>query len=305
VTGGAGTVPAPVQVLVAAPVAAAAAAYAAGVIRLHLRGDRWPRARSAAAVAGFVLLLVAPAPLQASAAGFPLEAAQHVVATMVAPAALALAAPVTLALRTLPTAGRRRLLAAVRSRAVRAVTSAPLVLTAAVAGTYAYYLTPLFAAAHHRPWLHAAVHGHMFAAGCLLSWYLVGRDPMPRAPVGRRLAVLLVAAGAHDALARLMYAHGLPEHAGPLADVRLGAQILFYGGDVVTVVLAAAVMSQWYAREGRRVLRARRQAASQAAPGRPPAAGSPPARAAGLSGGSRPPRYPDVAGVSPTRAPGS
>jgi putative membrane protein len=254
----------PLAYLPVLAVAVAAAGYAAGVVRLRGRGDGWPRARVAAAAAGFATVAAAVVPPPAGER-FPAEVTRHLLLAMAGPLALALAAPVTLALRTAPSRLRRRLLAVLHSRPARLVTRAPVVLLLAVGGTYAYYLTPLHGAAGHRPWLHAAVHGHMFLAGCLLSWYLAGRDPLPRRPPARvALLVLLVAAGSHDVLAKLMYAHGLPAGAGPVADVRLGAQVMFYGGDAVTVALAAAVLSAWYARAGRTLAHARRRAGGTA-----------------------------------------
>ena len=234
-------------------------AYAAAVARLRRRGDGWPPARSAAAAAGLVLLAAALLPPLAEVTSFPGHVARHLLAAMAAPVALALGAPVTLALRTLPGPGRRALLSAVRSRPVRWVTTAPAVLLLAAGGAWAYYLTPLFAAAHHRPWLGALVHVHMFLAGCLLAWYLAGPDPLPRPRTGTALAVLVLAAGSHDVLAKLMYAHALPHHGGPAAEIRRGAQVMFYGGDVVTVALAVAVLSAWYARTGRELRRAARR----------------------------------------------
>jgi putative membrane protein len=173
-----------------------------------------------------------------------------------------LSAPITLAVRTLPPAARRLVLGLVHSRAARALAFAPAVLALQLGGTYAYYLTGLFEAAEQHPWLHVAVHMHLFLAGCLLSWYLIGRDPMPaRAGVRTRLAVLLVAAAGHDVLAKLMYARLLPPGGGSPAQLRAGAQLMFYGGDLIEVALAVALLLPWYARTGRRLAHERRRAA--------------------------------------------
>jgi putative membrane protein len=127
---------------------------------------------------------------------------------------------------------------------------------------YGYYLSPLFAATHAHPWLQLAVHTHMFLAGCLLSWYLIGRDPLPRrASTRTTLVVLLIAAGSHDLLSKLMYAHLLPHGGGTPAQLRAGAQLMFYGGDAIEIALSIAVMSAWYARGGRQLSHARRRGA--------------------------------------------
>ncbi len=240
-----------------------AAAYAAGLARLRARGAEWPAGRVVAAAGGLVALGAAVAPPLADADAFPVHVVQHLLLAMVAPALLALAAPVLLALRTLPGPWRRRLLTVVHSRAVRVLMWPPVVLVLDLGGMYAYYLTGLFELSHQQPVLHVVVHAHMLLAGCLLAWLLVGADPVPHRPsVGVGLLVLLVAAGAHDVLAKLMYAYALPTGAGPRTQIEVGAQIMYVGGDLVEVGLAVALMWAWYRRTGRALAHERRRAAA-------------------------------------------
>ncbi|HWH15759.1 MAG TPA: cytochrome c oxidase assembly protein [Miltoncostaeaceae bacterium] len=242
----------PALLAVALP-AAGALAYARGVVALRRRGGRWPLHRSVIAAAGLVLLAVALAPpLAAHDGGFRAHVAQHLVLGMFAPALIALGAPVTLALRA--TAGapgarpaRRRLGRVLRSPVLHVLAHPVTVVLLNVGTLYALYLTPLYAATRHDAGLHALVHGHMFLAGYLLAWVLVAADPVPRrAGTVPRLAVLVAAAAGHAVLAKLMYAHGLagdPGHA--LADVRAGAQLMYYGGDLAEILLALAVLQTW------------------------------------------------------------
>jgi putative membrane protein len=234
--------------LVVLPVAVA---YGAGVVKAAQTGLAWSPTRTAAAAAGLALLAAALMPPLMGSTDFRIQIVQHLALGMLAPLVLASSAPVTLALRTLPQANRRRLVRVLHNRLVRALTLGPVVLTLELGGMYLYYLTPVYAQAHQRPWLHFLVHAHMFLAGCLLSWYLVGRDPLPRADWPAKLSVLLVAAAGHDVLAKLMYAHLLPHNAATPDQLRAGAQIMFYGGDAIEVILAVAVMGSWYAHTGR------------------------------------------------------
>ncbi|HST82745.1 MAG TPA: cytochrome c oxidase assembly protein [Kineosporiaceae bacterium] len=231
-----------------------------------MTGRRWRQlGRIAAATLGLGCLLATLTPPLADAMTFDRHAVRHLLLAMVAPLAFALSTPITFALRTLPHRLRRILLALLRSRLARALSTAPVVLALDVGGMYAFYLTPLYSATHERPWLNALVDAHMFLAGCLLSWYLVGRDPMPSPPSTRtRLIVLLLAAGSHDLLAKLMYAQHLPAHGGSTEQLQLGAQIMFYGGDVVEVALAVLVLANWYARTGRQLRQTERQHQRQA-----------------------------------------
>jgi putative membrane protein len=235
-----------------------AAIYGWAVLRMIRRGDRWPLARSLSALAGWAVLAASVLPPLAD--DFRLHIVQHLMLAMLAPLLLALSAPVTLALRTLPRRGRRVLLSLLHSRFARVVMLGPVVVALDAGGMYAYYLTPLFALAEQHPWLHLLVHGHMFVAGCLLSWYLVGRDPLPgRRSTRARAVMLLLAAAGHDVLAKLMYAHVLPAEAGPATQVRDGAQLLYYGGDAIELLLAIALFLAWYAETGRALRREQRR----------------------------------------------
>ena len=251
----------PLSWLPVLPVAAVALVYLAGVLRLLRRGDRWPPARSASALAGLTVCAVALLPpVSTHADVFAVHVTGHLLLAMLGPLLLALSAPVTLALRTLPLSARRRLLAVLHSGPARVVTWAPVVLVLEVGGMYAFYLGPLFALAHEHLWVHVLVHAHMFLAGWLFSSVVAGRDPLPRRPrLPATLVVLVLAGAAHGILAKLMYAHDLPAMAGTPEHVHLGAQILFYGGDLVELATATAVLAAWYAREGRALGRSRRR----------------------------------------------
>lgn len=246
------------------PLLPAATAYGCGLVRLHRRGDWWPAARAAAFVAGLAGLAAATLPPLADRDElFSVHVTQHLLLASAGPLLLALSAPVTLALRTLAPRSRRALLAVVHSRPAAVLLHPALVLGLDVGGLYAFYLTPLFGAAEQHPLLHAAVHLYMLATGCLLSWYLVGLDPLPRQDgTGARLLVLVVAAGAHDVLAKTMYARGLPAGVDGLQD---GARLMYYGGDAVEVLLALALLTQWYRRGGRELARRERRAGAASA----------------------------------------
>lgn len=240
--------------LALAPPVVAGALYLAGVGALARNGTAWPVPRRLAAGAGLCCAAVALSPpVTAAAHLFPGHVAQHLVLTMLAPLLLSLSAPVTLALRTLPRRSRRALLAVLRSRAVRVLTAAPVVVVLELGSLAALYLTPLHGLLHTSPVLHLVVHAHMVVTGCLVSWLLVGIDPMPaRSGTPVRLAVLVVLAAGHAVLAKVLYA-ATPAALGAPAEVRRGAELLYYGGDLVELLLAVAVMAEWWRRTGRRL----------------------------------------------------
>ncbi|WP_448612960.1 cytochrome c oxidase assembly protein [Modestobacter sp. URMC 112] len=243
------------------PPVVAGALYAAGVVVLARRGTVWPGGRVLAAAAGLGCVAAALSPpVAAGTEVFPGHVVQHLLLTMLAPLLLACSAPVTLALRTLPRRPRAGLLRVLQSRAARIVTAPVAVVVLELGSLAVLYLTPLYAAVHAAPGLHLLVHGHMFLTGCLVSWLLAGVDPMPGRPgTPVRLGVLVVLAAGHTVLAKLLYADP-PAALGGAADVRRGAELLAYGGDVVEVLLAVAVMTEWWRRTGRRLRAEQRRA---------------------------------------------
>ncbi len=104
--------------------------------------------------------------------------------------------------------------------------------------------------------VHVGQHLHMFLAGCLLSWAIVGLDPIPHGPgIEVRLAALVIGAAGHDTLAKLMYAHSLPAGGGPITGRHAGAELMYYGGTIIGLALAIIVMTQWYKLTGRELAR--------------------------------------------------
>jgi putative membrane protein len=244
---------------------ATAAGYGTALARLYRRGHRWPGCRIACLLAGSACVCAAVLPPVASHDGyFPVHVGQHLLLGMAGPALLALSAPITLLLRVLPRGPHRMALRLLHSGPVRVLSSLPIAILLDVGGLYALYLTGLYRAAERDDLIHAAVHLHMFLAGCLLSWAIIGVDPIRRRPrVKARLAALIIAGAAHDTLAKLMYARGLPAGAGSIASRQLGAELMYYGGTIIDIALAVILMAQWYQTTGRDLTRAARRIQAQ------------------------------------------
>jgi putative membrane protein len=251
--------------------------YGLGLRRLHVRQVDWPIGRTGCLVAGSACVAVASLPPLANHDDlFPVHISQHLLVGMAGPGLLALSTPITLALRTLPLRPRRRLLRVLHSRAIRVLSAPATAIVLNVGGLYVLYVTRLYARAEGNALIHAAVHFHMFAAGCLLSWAIVGVDPTRRRPgFPARIAALIVAGAAHDTLTKLMYAHDLPSGGGPISDRHTGAELMYYGGTVIDLALATVLMTQWWRVSGRTLARSARHATADrqtAPPTRRPAA---------------------------------
>ena len=254
---------APVEI---AAVSTGAALLALGYLLLVRRGSGQrpvSRRRVAAFLLGCALLASALLPPIAPYAhqDFRGHMLQHLLIGMYAPLFLVAGAPITVLLRALPVRHARRLTGVLRSRPMR-LPSHPITALALSTGTLAVlYFTPLYNAVAARPAAHWLLHAHFLASGCLFAWVIAGPDPAPARPgVRARLFVLGVAIAAHAVIAQLMYGGFLIDVHAPIAQVRGGAEIMYYGGDIAELLLAAALVTTW--RPTRRVTPARSRAAA-------------------------------------------
>ncbi|MBO4273720.1 cytochrome c oxidase assembly protein [Microbispora triticiradicis] len=208
----------------------------------------WSRWRTAGFVGGLVLVGAALVPPVASPAhaDFRGHMVQHLLIGMYAPLALVLGAPVTLVLRTLPVAGGRRLTAVLHSRPVRVVTHPVVALLLSTGGLVVLYFTPLYNAASVSAAGHWLLHAHFLLSGCLFAYVIAGPDPAPGRPgVRTRLVYLGCAVAVHAVVAQLMYGGFRVYVHAPVPEVRGGAEIMYYGGDIAELLLAAALVATW------------------------------------------------------------
>ncbi|MFI6457708.1 cytochrome c oxidase assembly protein [Streptosporangium amethystogenes] len=205
-------------------------------------------ARAALFVTGCVLLAAAlSGPSHAFAErDFRGHMLQHLLIGMYAPLALVLGAPITVLLLALPAARVRRLTRLLRGRPARALTRPWVALLLSTGSLGALYFTPLYQATTTQPALHTLLHLHFLAAGCLFAWVVAGPDPAPDRPsVPARLIVLGVAIAAHAITAQLLYAGFLIGVHAPVTQIRGGAELMYYGGDIAELLLAAALVTSW------------------------------------------------------------
>ncbi|MFF1715450.1 cytochrome c oxidase assembly protein [Streptomyces sp. NPDC058268] len=233
--------------------------YVAAARQLRRRGDRWPHRRDAAVCTGGAVLITSLAAPWATWPPFTGHMTTHLGIGMIAPLLFVLGRPVTLALRALPVGPRRLFLSCVRSRPAALLVWPPVAALVHIAGLWAVYRTPLMAAAHHRPWLHTLVSAHLVASGLLFTFAVLALDPLRhRAGFTLRGGAMLAASAAHGILAKSLYATGPPGTSFAAADLRMASYVMYYGGDVVGIALAVLLGHQWYAAEGRALVRARR-----------------------------------------------
>ncbi|MBB5748856.1 putative membrane protein [Micrococcus sp. TA1] len=225
----------------------AALGYALGLWASRGRSP-WPVRRALCWYAGLGCVgaaLLGPL-ARAAREGFTAHMSAHLLLGMIAPLLLVLAAPVTLALRALPVRAARSLTRLLRRRSVRVITHPVVAAVLSAGGLWVLYTTALYPLMHASPLVHALVHAHVLLAGCLLTAALVGPDPDPhRTSMVLRSAVLVAFIAAHSVLAKWLYAQ--PPDGVDRTDGEAGAQLMYYGGDAVDVVLIVLLFSGWYA----------------------------------------------------------
>lgn len=255
--------------------------YAAGVIRLHRRGDRWPWWRTGLWTTGWLLWIyfTSGAPAIWGRVSFADHMIMHMGVAMLIPVLLVPAAPLTLALRALPartdrTWGPREVLLQVTHSRVSRFLANPVVAAAFFFFSMAaFYYTPLFELALTTHTGHLLMMGHFLLTGYLFVWVLIGVDPgPPRWPPLALLSVLFATVGFHalfgvtltgseQLLAPDFFtAIKLPWLPSPLADQHTAGMIAWGVGEVPTLVLAVIVGFQWSKSDTRAAERLDRQA---------------------------------------------
>lgn len=248
--GGSGAAGFAAAVLPALPLLFLAAGYLLLVHRCRRKDPGRPphTARTVSFLAGCALAALALLPPLGPAAhgDFRAHMAQHMLIGMYAPLGLVLGAPVTLLLRAVPSHRARRLTRLLRSRPARLLAH-PVTALALSTGTLALlYFTPLYGLLTAQPWGHPALHAHFLLAGWLFAWVVAGPDPAPSRPsVPARLVLLGVAVAVHATVSQMLYGGFLIGVHVPVDEVRDAAQLMYYGGDIAELLLAAALVATW------------------------------------------------------------
>ncbi|MET9879573.1 cytochrome c oxidase assembly protein [Actinacidiphila glaucinigra] len=230
----------------------AVALYLSGAGLLRHRADRWPWWRDVSFIAGSAGVAWAAV---GSMPGGPFTAhmVQHVIIGMAAPLLLVVGRPLTVVLRLMaPGTARRLLLALAHSRTVGWLVFPPLTALLDIGSLWLLYRSGLFAAIQEKPKLHGLLHMHVLAAGLLFTFAVCQLDPVRRRwGLGVRGLTLLAVGAAHTMLAKTLYAAAPPNTAFAVGDLHVGAQAMYYGGDLIEAALATVLATSWFQVAGR------------------------------------------------------
>lgn len=234
------------EILVCVLLLAAACGYAWALWAGRSRSP-WPVARTVMFYAGLACVgvsLVGPL-AQASHGSFTAHMTGHLLLGMLAPLLLVLSAPITVLLRALRVNRARAVVRVLRTPYLRFITHPLVAAVLNAGGLWLLYTTPLFHWMHGSVWVHGLVHAHIFLAGYVFTAAIVGVDPDPhRRSFKLRAGVLIAFIAAHSVLAKWLYAH--PPAGVESSDGQFGAQLMYYGGDAVDILLVVLLCAEWY-----------------------------------------------------------
>ncbi|MCM3598258.1 cytochrome c oxidase assembly protein [Metabacillus idriensis] len=235
------------QLLMALPYVMALVLYVAAVLISNRSRRKWPVYRT---VFWFIGILCAVAAVSGPLANrahmdFTAHMLGHLLLGMLAPLLMALAAPMTLFLRTIKVNQARRLTGLLKSGPVRVLSNPVTAALLNVGGLWVLYTTDLYVAMHENILLHAVIHLHVFLAGYLFTVSMIYIDPAPhRTSYVYRAIVLVLALGGHGILSKYIYAH--PPNGVPADQAEASGMLMYYGGDVIDIVLIFILCLQWY-----------------------------------------------------------
>lgn len=207
----------------------------------------WPVRRLLLWILGLVTAagaFVGPAG-DASHENFIAHMAGHLMLGMLAPIFLVFSRPMTLLLRALPTGYAKIVSRLLNTNYAKIITKPFVASILNIGGLFLIYKTGLYVWMHESILLFIIVHLHVFLAGYLFTISLIYVDVTShRYAYWYRAVALVIALGFHKALSKLIYQS--PPAMVPVDEGRFGAMLMYYGGDIVDLILIVILCFHWY-----------------------------------------------------------
>ncbi|MFB5195952.1 hypothetical protein COJ96_05145 [Bacillus sp. AFS073361] len=236
-----------VQLILSVPFFIALVIYLYAAILSKRRKRSWRSYRIVKWITGiFCALAAIIGPLATrSHSDFTAHMLGHLLLGMLAPLLLVLASPMTLILRTLDVKHARTLSHILKSNPLRLITHPLTASFLNVGGLWVLYTTSLYQTMEQNELVQIAVHLHVFLAGYLFTGAFIYADPNPhRTGYIYRSCVLIIALACHGILSKYIYAH--PPMGVPIDQAKTGGLIMYYGGDVIDLILITILCYQWF-----------------------------------------------------------
>lgn len=221
--------------------------YLAAIYVSYKKDRQWPLARILLWVLGVAAAVLPLAGPLADLAhhNFTAHMWGHLLLGMLAPLLLVFAKPMTLLMRALSTDMAKSLSKILRSRYVQVISNPLVASILNIGGLFVLYMTDLFTLMHTSVWLFALVHLHVFLAGYLFTISIIYVDLNSHHHTFTYRAVILVLAlGFHKVLSKMIYA--APPEGVATADAQTGGMVMYYGGDIIDLILIIVLCYEWY-----------------------------------------------------------
>ncbi|WP_454191085.1 cytochrome c oxidase assembly protein [Paenibacillus sp. Marseille-Q7038] len=169
----------------------------------------------------------------------------HLLLGMLGPLLIVLSSPFTLALRTMKVYWARRVTRLLKTKPLLLITHPISASILNIGGLWLIYGTGLYTVMHYNMLIHILVHFHVFTAGYLFTASMIYTEPIPhRTSYTLRSLTMIIAFAAHGILSKRIYAN--PPEGIPLDQGRTGGLLMYYGGDLIDLVLIFIFCLQWY-----------------------------------------------------------
>lgn len=221
--------------------------YGIAVIKSNQSYRQWPWYHTTCWISGNVLCLLAVAgPLaEASHQFFSVHMVAHLLLGMIGPLFMVLAKPVTLLLRSLPIKTARKVTTTLKKRPFHLLLNPLFTTVLNIGGLWLLYRTELFTLMHHSMLLYIDIHAHIFLAGYFFTASIIYIDKLHQGySFLFRAIILILALAGHQILAKSFY--GYPPSSVEKMEAEKGSMIMYYGGDVVDLVIIIIFCYQWF-----------------------------------------------------------
>ncbi|WP_449443809.1 cytochrome c oxidase assembly protein [Ureibacillus acetophenoni] len=218
--------------------------------------NKWPIHRICLFISGVICIMFAVfGPIAEYAHHhFVFHMYSHLMLGMLGPLLMALSAPMTLLLRSLSVRHARKISKLLKSKYVQFVSHPIIASILNLGGLWILYTTSLFETMHYSTILYVLVHTHIFLAGFLFTIAIIYIDPTPyrRSFLLRSVVLVLYMAG-HSILSKWIFANppvGVKQH-----EAEIGGMTMYYGGDLIDVMIAIILCYQIYKSESLKNIR--------------------------------------------------
>ncbi|MGY3717711.1 cytochrome c oxidase assembly protein [Sutcliffiella cohnii] len=235
------------SLLLSAPFSVLFVLYCFAVMLSNRKYRKWPIYKSILFIVGCIIAILSVSkPLtEISHINFTFHMLIHLLLGMLSPLLIALSSPMTLLFRVLPVHQSRKLTRLLRTIPFQIIVHPIITTLLNIGGLWILYTTKLFEWMHGNPFIYIAIHFHVFLAGYVFVISIIYVEPVfHRYSFIFRTSIFIVALAAHGILTKIIYSK--PPIGVPLYEAERGAQLMYYGGDIIEAVVIIILFAQWY-----------------------------------------------------------